>query len=88
MEGILERCAVKLSWDKVSSIVSEEFENILGLHIQCKANIVEHYFWSMEFAGYRLPLHKLCQLVQVTQPTPEDWEEAMPDDGGVDVNGI
>ena len=42
----------------------------------------------MTFVGYRLPLPKLCQIVQTTQPTLEDWEEAMPDDGGVEVNGI
>ena len=88
MEEIIERCAVELGWDTVSSIVSKEIEDILGLHVQCKTNVVEHYFWSIEFVGYRLPLPKLCQLVQVTQPTPEDWEDAMPDDGGVDVNGI
>ena len=88
MEGISEQCAVKLSWDKVGSIVSEEIENILGLHIQCKANIVAHYFWSVTFINYRLPLPKLCQLVQATQPTQEDWEEALPDEGGVDVSGI
>ena len=88
MEDIFERCAVKLGWDKVSSIVSEEIEKIIGVHIQCKANVVEHYFWSMEFVNYRLPLPKLCQIVQTTRPTPEDWEDAMPDDGGVDVNGI
>ena len=38
--------------------------------------------------GYRLPLPKLCHLVQATNPTLEDWEDAMPDDGGIDVNGI
>ena len=85
---ISERSAVKLSWDKVSCIVSEEIEKVLGLHVQCKINRVEDSFWSVAFVGYRLPLPKLCQLVQVTQPTPEDWEDAMPDDGGVDVNGI
>ena len=42
----------------------------------------------MTFTNYRLPLPKLCQLVQATHPTQEDWEDAMPDDGGVDVNGI
>lgn len=88
LEDIFERCAVKLGWDKVSSIVSEEIEKIVGLHVRCKANVVEHYFWSIEFVGYRLPLPKLCQIVQTTRPTPEDWEDAMPDDGGVDVNGI
>lgn len=68
--------------------MSEEIENILGLHVQCKANVVEHYFWNVAFINYRLSLPKLCQIVHITQPTPEDWEDAMPDDGGVDVNDI
>ena len=88
MEDISERCAVKLSWDKVSSIVSDEIEKILGLHIQCKINRVEDSFWSVTFINYRLPLPKLCQIVQTTHPTLEDWEDVLPDDGGVDVNGI
>lgn len=85
---IFERCAVELSWDKVCEIISEEIKEILGLHVQCKANVVEHYFWSVTFADYRLPLPKLCQLVQATQPTLADWEEALPDEGSIDVNGI
>ena len=85
---ISERCAVELSWDKACEIISEEIKEILGLHVQCKANVVEHYFWSVTFADYRLPLPKLSQLVQATQPTLADWEEALPDEGGTDVNGI
>lgn len=42
----------------------------------------------MTLIGQRLPLPKLCQLLQVTQATPEDWEDALPDEGGVDVNSI
>ena len=85
---ISERCAVELSWDKVCEIISEEIKEILGLHVQCKANVVEHYFWSVTFADFRLSLPKLCQLIQATQPTLADWEEALPDEGDIDVNGI
>ena len=88
MEDISEQCAVKLSWDKVGSIVSEEIKKILRLHIQCQINRIKDSFWSITFINYRLPLPKLCQIVQTTQPTLEDWEDALPDDGGVDVNGI
>ena len=44
MEEIHEKSAVELSWDKVCNIISDEIEKILGLHIECKANIVEHLF--------------------------------------------
>ena len=59
-----------------------------GVCIQCKINVVENSLWDVTFIDYRLPLPRLCQLLQVTQPTPEDWEDTLPDEGGVDVNGI
>lgn len=86
--AISKRCAVELRWKEVCGIISEEIAEILGLHVQCKENVVEHYFWSVTFADYHLPLPKLCQLVQATQPTLADWEEALPDEGDIDVNGI
>ena len=70
MKDISEKRTVELSWDKVRSIVSEEIEEILGLQIQCKVNVVEDSFWDVTFTGYRLPLPKLCQLLQATQATP------------------
>ncbi len=88
MRDIPEKRAVELSWDKVRSIVLEEIKEILGLQIQCKVNVVEGSFWDVTFIGYRLPLPKLFQLLQATQATPEDWEDALPDEGGVDVNSI
>lgn len=88
MRDISERGAVRLGWDEVRGIVSDEIRDILGSQIQCRVDVVEGSFWDVTFIGYRLPLPKLCQLLQVTQATPEDWEDALPDEGEVDVNGI
>ena len=88
VESISEWRAVKLNWSEVRNIASEEIHEILGLCIQCKTNVIEDSFWDVTFIDYRLPLPKLCQLLQATQATPEDWEDALPDEGGVDVNGI
>ena len=80
--------ALELSWCEVYSIVTEEVETILGVRIQCRINVVASYFWDVTFINYRLPLPKLCQLLQETQATSEDWEDALPDEGEIDVNGI
>ena len=88
MEDISESRAVRLSWDKVCGIVSKEIEEILGVRIQCRINVAASSFWDLTFINYRLPLPKLCQLLQETQATPEDWEDALPDEGEKDVNGI
>ncbi|MBD5150359.1 MAG: hypothetical protein HDT18_08345 [Oscillibacter sp.] len=88
MRDISERIAVELRWSEVCDIVSAEINEILGLHVQCKTNVIENSFWDVTFIGCRLPLPKLCQLLQATQATPEDWEDALPDEGGVDVGGL
>ena len=80
--------ALELSWCEVYSIVTEEVETILGVRIQCRINVVASSFWDVTFINYRLPLPKLCQLLQETQATSEDWEDALPDEGEIDVNGI
>jgi len=69
MKNIPEKRAVELNWDKVRSIVAEEIKEILGLQIQCRVNVVDGSFWDVTFINCRLPLPKLCQLLQVTQAT-------------------
>lgn len=88
MGAVLEKRAVELGWKEVCDIVSAEIREILGLHVQCRVNVVENSFWDVTFIGCRLPIPKLCQLLQATQATPEDWEDALPDEGRVDVSGI
>lgn len=88
MRDVSEKIAVELRWPEVCDIVSAEIEEILGFHVQCKTNVIEDSFWDVTFPTYRLPLPKLCQLLQAAQANPEDWEDALPDEGGVDVGGI
>lgn len=80
--------ALELSWCEVCSIVTEEIKDILDFQIQCRINVEEGSFWDVTFIGHRLSLVQLCQLLQATQATSEDWEDALPDEGGVDVGGI
>lgn len=88
MRDISEKRAVELRWPEVGGIVAEEIKEVLGLQIQCKVNVVEGSFWDVTFIGCRLPIPKFCQLLQAVQATPEDWEDALPVEGGVDVGGI
>lgn len=88
MRDISEKRAVELRWPEVGGIVAEEIKEVLGLQVQCRVNVVDGSFWDVTFINCRLPLPKLCQLLQATQAAPEDWEDALPDEGGVDVGGI
>ena len=88
MRDISEKRAVELRWPEVGGIVAEEIKEVLGLQVQCKVNVIESSFWDVTFTEYRFPLPKLCQLLQATQATQEDWEDALPDEGCLDVGGI
>lgn len=84
MGDIFNRFVIELSWSKVCNIVSEEFEGILGLRVQCKAIISDNSHWCVKFVDYRLPLPMLCQLLWAVQAAQEEWEDAMPDEGSID----
>ena len=88
MRDISEKRTVELRWPEVGGIVAEEIKEVLGLQVQCRVNVVDGSFWDVTFISCRLPLPKLCQLLQATHATQEDWEDALPDEGGVDVGGI
>ena len=88
MRDISEKRAVELRWPEVGGIVAEEIKEVLGLQVQCRVNVVDGSFWDVTFINCRLPLPKLCKLLQATQAVQEDWEDALPDEGGVDVGGI
>lgn len=83
-----EKRAIKLRWHEVSGIISEEIKKVLGLHIQCYIKVLEDEFWDVVFIEDRLPLPKLCQLLQAVHATPEAWEDALPDEGGVDIGDM
>lgn len=79
---------VKLSWDEVGTIISGMACEIVGVHVSCKAVPQEEGLWWIAFQNYRMPLPELCRLVQTLHPTVEDWEDALPDEGGTDVKDI
>lgn len=85
---ITEHRAVNLSWQEVCKIVSEEIKEILDIQVRCIANVTEKELWAIMFDDFRLPLPKLCWLLQVTQASLEDWEDALPDEGGATISDI
>lgn len=80
MISLCEKRAVKLTWDDVCQIVSENLKAILGIETDCKATYVENEYWDVSFVSYRLPLQKLCQLLHEVRAAPSDWEDALPDE--------
>jgi hypothetical protein len=88
MRDISEKRAIELKWRDVCDIASDEIKDILGLRIPCGADVTGTEFWALTFEDRCLPLPKLCQLLQAIQATPDDWEDALPDEGGTDVNAL
>lgn len=80
--------ALKLGWDEVVSIVTLELKKVLGIQLQCKISLTEDEYWDVEFIDYRMPLPKLCQVLQAVEAAPDDWETVLPDEGAVDVRDL
>lgn len=54
-----EKRALKLPWPQVCDSVSAEIEVILGISIECNADVYEDEFWDMAFQNCRLPIARL-----------------------------
>lgn len=78
----------KLPWDEVCKIISTKIEQVTGIQVQCRARVAECEFWAVELTGRHLSLPQFCQLIQSLQPTPDDWEDALPDEVMPDIREI
>ena len=88
MKDFPDKHALKLSWNEACQIVSDEIEEILGIQVLCSASVLDTDFWAMEFKDGHVPLAKICQLLQIVQATPEDWDDALLDKRDTAVRDI
>lgn len=88
MMNLCEKRTVRLPWDQVCSIISDLISDVLDVQVSCRVIVNENEAWGVEFVDYRMSLPQLCTLVQMIHPTLDDWEDALPDEGGVDVKDI
>ena len=88
MKDFPDKHALKLSWSEACQIVSDEIEEILGIQVSCSASVLDTDFWAMEFKDCHVPLAKICQLLQIVQATPEDWDDALLDKRDTAVRDI
>ena len=88
MKDFPDKHALKLSWNEACQIVSDEIEEILGIQVSCSASVLDTDFWAMEFKDCHVPLAKICQLLQIVQATPEDWDDALLDKRDTAVRDI
>lgn len=83
--AMIEKRAMKLDWEDVCAMVAAEILSIICVDIICKAIPAEGEYWDILFEDYRLPLSKLCLLLQSVSASLEDWKDALPDEGGATV---
>ena len=80
--AMIEKRAIKLDWQDVCTMVAAEIKNIIGVESVCKVKPMELEYWEITFGGCRLPLPKLCLLLQGVQASLGDWEDSLPGGGG------
>ena len=70
--------ALKLSWNEVRSLISDELLSILNKEIVCNAKADDFRFWSVEFCDYKMPISEIGIICKAINATDETTEEAMP----------
>lgn len=79
---------VKLSHKKVVELCQREIEMICKHTVPCKYLHEDYNVWEIGFCGYRLPVSELFQIFDAVGADERVIRQSIPDELGVDVNGI
>ena len=47
--------AIRITWDRLSRIMSEEISKIIGREIQCRASMNDVEYWAVVIQDERIP---------------------------------
>ena len=76
-----------LTWPQVGAIINEEISSILGRSVRCVTKPEDIDYWGGEFAD-PITLVELCVVLQAVHSSVEEWEAALPDEGGTEIGDI
>lgn len=79
---------IKLSHQKVVELCQQEIEKICKHTVPCKYFHEDYNVWEIGFRGYRMPVSELFHLFDVVGADEDVIKQSLPEEFGVDVNGI
>lgn len=82
-----KKVCYKLTWQEVSKIVAEEVGHILGHPVSYIAQQDDIDYWGGTFEE-PVTLVEICLVLQTIHATREQWESALPDEGGTEIYDI
>ena len=56
--------AIRISWDSISRIMSEQISKILGRTICCEAGMSDVEYWAVEIPDERILLSELYKIFE------------------------
>ena len=59
--------AIRITWDSLSRIMSEEISKILGREIHCKASMNDVEYWAIVIQDERIPLSELFKILETVK---------------------
>ena len=71
--------AIRISWDSLSRIVSEEISKILGREICCKASMNDVEYWAIVIQDERIPLSELFKILETVKANEAERQDSLPE---------
>lgn len=78
--NIKKEKALKLDWDTVAGVISDEIYKIIGKTVQCTVVIEEADFWAVNFYQYSMPLSELYMIFESVEASQSIRADSLPAD--------
>lgn len=79
---------LRLTHRQVADLIQGEIEKIVQHPVPCRYMHEDFDVWEIGFRGYRMPLAELFHLFDVIDAEEDVRKNSVPDEVGMDVNGI
>lgn len=71
--------AIRISWDSLSRIMSEEIGKILGRDIRCIASMNDVDYWAVAMPDERIPLSELFKILETVKANEAERQDSLPE---------
>lgn len=71
--------AIRITWDSLSRIMSEEISKMLGREIRCRASMNDVEYWAIVIQDERIPLSELFKILETVKANEAERQDSLPE---------
>lgn len=78
--------AIRISWDSISRIMSEQISKMLGRTTRCEAGMSDVEYWAVVIPDERILLSELYKIFEAVNASEADKEETLADTARIEFS--